>query len=138
VNRHRSRSFILATEILLLATGLFSCSSQQNQDEDFRQEVETLERKTTPPEAKVLARSGPVRSDWSVTASWEMETTLGRVEYSKWVVSQLQPEFKVVRGDEAQLSLSRREDNDTHSVECKFSLVNDKLHVRVAFSARPD
>jgi len=138
VNRHRSRSFILATEILLLATGLFSCSSQQNQDEDFRQEVETLERKTTPPEAKVLARSGPVRSDWSVTASWEMETTLGRVEYSKWVVSQLQPEFKVVRGDEAQLSLSRREDNDTHSVECKFSPVNDKLHVRVAFSARPD
>lgn len=136
--RYRRRSFILATELLLLAAGLFSCSSKRDQNEDFRQEVETLEKKTVPPEAKVLARSGPVRSDWSVTASWEIETTLGRAEYSKWVVSQLQPEFKVVRGDETQLSLSRHEDNDTHSVECRFSRLNDKLRVRVAFSARPD
>jgi len=138
ISSSRRSPLFPTTLVLLLAASVLSCSSKRIPEEDFRQEVETLERKTTPPEAKVLARSGPVRSDWSVTASWEMETTLGRSEYSNWVILQLQPEFKVVRGIEAQLSLSRREDNDTHSVECKFSPVNDKLHVRVAFSARPD
>jgi hypothetical protein len=56
-----------------------------------------------------------------VTPSWEIQTTLGKAEYSKWVLSQLQPEFKVVRADEPQLTLSKDEDNDTHVVECQFT-----------------
>lgn len=100
--------------------------------------MEMLERKTTPSEAEVIARSGLVRSNWSVTASWEIQTTLGKAEYSKWVISQLQPEFKVVRADEAQLTCSKHEDNDTHVVECQFKPTKEKLHVHVAFSAHPD
>src|SRR5713226_6120102 len=123
---------------VLLAGGLLSCNSRSNLEQDFGQEVAILERKTTPSEAEVIARSGPVRSNWSVTASWEIQTTLGKGEYSKWVISQLQPEFKVVRGDEAGLTLSKHEDNDTHVVECQFRPTKEKLHVRVALSAQPD
>ncbi len=97
-----------------------------------------LERKTTPSEADVIAHSGPVRSNWSVTASWEIETKLGKTEYSKWVISQLQPEFKVARADETRLTLSKHEDNDIHAVECQFTPMKEKLHVHVAFSAHPD
>lgn len=97
-----------------------------------------LERKTTPSEGEVIAHSGPVRGDWSVTASWEIQTTLSKAEYSKWVISQLQAEFKVVRTDEAELTLSRHEDNDTDLVECQFTPTKEKLHVHVAFSAHAD
>lgn len=123
---------------VLLAGGLLSCNSRNNVEQDFAQEVEMLERKTTPLEAEVAAHSGPVRSNWSVTASWEIQTTLSKAEYSKWVISQLQPEFKVVRADETQLTLSKHEDNDTDVVECQFTPTKEKLHVRVAFSAHAD
>jgi hypothetical protein len=114
---------------VLLAGGLLSCNSRSNLEQDFGQEVELLERKTTPSEAQMIARSGPVRSNWSVTASWEIQTTLGKAEYSKWVISQLQPEFKVVRADEAQLTLSKHEDNDAHVVECQFAPTKEKLQL---------
>lgn len=138
MSRHHRRAFILATELLLLAMGLFSCSSQRDHDEEFRQEVETLEKKTVPLDAQVLARSGPVQTNWSVTASWDIETTMGRAEYSRWVISRMQPEFKVVRGDDSQLTLSKHEDNDTQSVECQFTPTREKLRVHVAFSSYPD
>lgn len=123
---------------VLLAGGLLSCNSRSNLEQDFGKDVQIIERKTTPSEAEVIARSGPVRSNWSVTASWEIQTTLSKAEYSKWVISQLRPEFKVVSADEAQLTLSKHEDNDTDVVECQFAPTKEKLHVRVAFSARAD
>ena len=55
------RRFILATELLLLAAGLFSCSSQRDHDEEFRQELETLEKKTVPPDAVVPPSRGPFK-----------------------------------------------------------------------------
>ena len=94
--------------------------------------------KDDPSEAEVIAHSGPVRSNWSVSASWEIQTTLGKTEYSKWVISQLQPEFKVVRANEAQLTFTKHEDSDAHVVECQFVPTKEKLHVRVTFSAHPD
>lgn len=69
------------------------------------------------------------------------EYPLSKAEYSKWVISQLQPEFKVVRADEAQLTLSKHEDNDTDVVECQFTPTKEtkeKLHIRVSFGAHPD
>lgn len=123
---------------VLLAGGLLSCNSRSNVEQDFGQEVQMLERKTTPSEAEVIARSGPVRSNWSVTASWEIQTTLGRAEYSKWVISQLQPEFKVLREDDSRITFSKHEDNDIHVVECQFTPTKDKLHVQVTFTAHPD
>src|SRR5437762_13550957 len=123
---------------VLLAGSLLSCDRRSSVQEDFGQEVQMVERKTTPSGAEVIARSGPVRSNWSVTAAWETQTTLSRAEYSKWVISQLQPEFRVVREDEAQLTLSKHEDNDTDVVECQFTPTKEKLHVRVALSAYPD
>ena len=138
MSRHRRRSFILATELLLLAAGLFSCTAQRDHTEDVRREMEAIERKTVPLDAQVLARSGPVQTSWSVTASWDIETTMGRAEYSKWVTSQFQPEFKVVRADESQLIFSKQADGDIHSVECKLAPVKEKLHILVVFSASPD
>jgi hypothetical protein len=138
VSRHHHRSFILATELLLLAAGLFSCSSPRDHSDDVRREVEAIERKIVPLDAQVLARTEPVQTNWSVTASWDIETTMGRVEYSKWVTSQFLPEFKVVRADESQLIFSKQADGDTHSIECQFTPAKGKLHVHVAFSAQPD
>jgi hypothetical protein len=138
VSRHRHRSFILATELLLLAAGLFSCSSPRDHSDDVWRDVETIERKIVPLDAQVLARTEPVQTNWSVTASWDIETTMGRVEYSKWVTSQFLPEFKVVRADESQLIFSKHADGDTHSIECQFTAAKGKLHVHVAFSAQPD
>jgi hypothetical protein len=130
------REFVLLAA--LVAGGLVSCSSRTSPEQDFGQEVERLQRKTTPSEAEVIARSGPDRSDWSVTASWEIQTVLEKPEYSKWVISQLQPEFKLIRANEDHLTLSKHEDNDTHLIECQFTPIKDKLHVHVAFSAHPD
>lgn len=140
VTKESNRHFLaLAVFGLILAGNSVSCSSKRDLEGDFRQEVAILERKTTPPEAKVLTRSGPVRSDWSVTATWNVETTLSRAEYSKWIASQLEPEFKVVGGnDDTRLALIRHQDADTDLVECRVLPSKDKLLVQIKFSARPD
>jgi len=87
---------------------------------------------------RTFFHSGPVRGNWSVTASWDIETTLGGAEYTNWVISQLQTESKIVRAEGSQLAFSRQVDGDTHSIECKFTLVKEKLYIHVAFSAYRD
>lgn len=138
MSRHRSPSVILATELLLLAAGFFACSSQHDRNEDVRSEMEAIERKIVPLDARVLDRSRPVQSNWSITASWDIETKMDKAEYSKWVTSQLVPKFKIVKADESQLTFSKQADSDTDSVECKFSLTNEKLHIHAVFTASPD
>jgi hypothetical protein len=127
-------AFALALLMVLFA---FSCGPKDI-NEEVRQEVETLEKKTSPPDATILTRSGPVRGNSVVTAFWDFETTSSNTEYSKWVISQLEPEFKVIKQDDSQLILSRHEGNDTHSVECQFVPAKQKLRVHVEFSSRPD
>ena len=100
--------------------------------------MEAVERKIVPLDAQVLARSGPVQGKWSITATWDIETKMDRVEYSKWVTSQLVPEFKIVRVDESQLTFSKHTDGDTNSIECKLALTNAKLHILARFSVSPD
>ena len=107
----RSRSVALVTALLLLAGGFFSCSAQHDRNE--QREMEAIERKIVPLDAQVLARSGPVQSKWSITATWDIETRMDRVEYSKWITAQLVPEFKIVRADESQLTFSKHTDGDT-------------------------
>lgn len=132
------RSVPLVTSLLLLTGGLFACSAQHGRNEDVQREMEAIERKIVPLDAQVLARSGPVQSNWSVTATWDIETKMDRGEYSKWVTSQLVPEFKIVKADESQLTFSKHTDGDTHSIECKLALTNAKLHVLAVFSVSPD
>ena len=134
----RSRSVALVTALLLLAGGLFSCRAQHDRNEDVQKEMEAIERKIVPLDAQVVARSGPVQSNWSITATWDIETKMDRGEYSKWVTSQLVPEFKTVRADDSQLTFSKTTGGDTHSIECKLAVTNAKLHVLALFSVSPD
>ena len=137
MSRSRHRSSIWAAVALVLAASVLSCNSGRGTEEGLRQEAEALERKTTPPEATVAHRSGPMRSNFSVTASWDVDTTMDRAEYAKWVTAQLQPEFKALKAVESQLTFSKHEDGDTHSVECTLTPTKIKLHIHVAFSAHP-
>lgn len=132
------RSVIVATDLLLLAAALFACSTRHDRNEDIQREMERIERKIVPLDAQVLARSGPAHSNWSITVSWDVETNMDRAEYSKWVTSQLAPEFKIVRAGESQLTFSKHAEGDTDSVECDFSLSNGKLHIHAVFTASPD
>ena len=138
MSRQRSPFVILATELLLVVGGLFACSSQHDQNEDLRREMEAVERKIVPLDAQLLARSGPVQGKWSITETWDIKTKMDRVEYSKWVTSQLVPEFKIVKADESQLTLSKLTDGDTNSIECKFALTNARLHIHAVFIVSPD
>lgn len=135
VNHSLRFSVILAGVVLLFAASLLSCSDR---DETFRQEVEALEVRTVPHEAGIRVRSGPVRSNWSVAASWDFDTTMSRVTYSNWLAAQLEPELKMVTADETQLAFSKYKGGDTESVECTFSLTGRALHVHVVFDAYAD
>ena len=134
----RSRSVILVTALLLLAGGLFSCNAQHDRNEDVHREMEAIERKVVPLDAQVLARSGPVQNNWSIKATWDIETKMEKAEYSKWVTSQLVPEFKMVRADESQLTFSKHTGGDTHSIECKLTLTNAKLRILAVLKVSPD
>lgn len=133
-----SRSRRLLALALISALVVISCEPKRSTDEEFQHEMATLESKTIPSDAKVLARSALVPNNWSVTASWDFETNSGTAEYSKWVISQLESEFKVVENDATRLTLSKVQDGDTHSVDCRFNSANNKLHVYVVFRASPD
>lgn len=73
-----------------------------------------------------------------MTARWDIETGMMPGDYSKWVATQLEPEFKLVRAEESHLTFSKHEHGDTHSVECKLVATKDKLIINVVFTASPD
>ena len=138
MNRSGCPAFALGIASLLLCSCFLSCSSQRNPDEDFRQEIEALCGKSVPSGGEIVSQSGPARSNWSVTARWEIETNMTPGDYSKWVAARLEPEFKLVKAEESHLIFSKHEHGDTHSIECTFATTKDKLQVSVLFRASPD
>ena len=103
-----------------------------------RERWKPSKRKIVPLDAQVLARSGPVQGNLSITATWDIETKIDRGEYSQWVTCHLVPEFKAVRADDSQLTFSKTTEGDTNSIECKFALTNAKLHILATYSVSPD
>lgn len=138
MNRSGCPAFAFGIASLFLSSCLLSCSSQRNPDEDFRQEIETPRGKSVPFGAKIVSQTEPARNNWSVTARWEIETTMTPGDYSKWVTAQLEPEFKFVKAEESHLIFSKHEHGDTHSIECALVATENKLHVHVEFRAAPD
>jgi hypothetical protein len=123
---------------VLIAVGLISCSSQASRDDQLQQEIDTLERKIVPLDGKVIAHSGLVRNDMRVTASWDIETTTSEADYSKWLVTRLEPEFKSLKSEESRLTFFKHVDSDILSVECKLAEEKHKLHAHVVFTASPN
>ena len=122
---------------VLVTGGLISCASKTSPEQDFQQEAERLERRTVPSDGIIVNRSGPVQNNWTVSASWEVETKLTQADYTKWMVEQLQPEFKTAKKDDS-LTLFKHEGNDTQTIECRFTTVNENLRAHFGFSSRPD
>jgi hypothetical protein len=132
------QKLFIRVAILVLAAVLLSCNSRNATDQEFRQEVEALEKRTTPPDATVVFQSGLTRTDIGVTASWDIETTMDEAEYTNWLSAQLQPEFKPRKTTESHLVFSKHQNGDVHSVECSVATHEGKLHIHVTFSAIPD
>lgn len=128
----------LAIFLLVSTMSLVSCDSEKTPSENIKLRIQALEERTVPPGSVITSKSGPVKDNWSVKASWEIESDNRRDEYSKWVMSRLCPEFRVVKHDDARLVLSKYSGGDTETVELEFRQAREALRVRIAFSAYPD
>ena len=128
----------LAIFLLVCTMSLVSCDSQKTSDENIKLRIQALEERTVPAGSVVTSKSDPVKDNWSVKASWGIESDNMRDEYSKWVMSRLCPEFRVVKHDGARLVLSKYSGGDTETVELEFIHTKEKLRVRIDFSAYPD
>lgn len=132
------RTVALLTSGILIGAVLFGCNSHTHSGDDLQRQMLMLEGNTAPPGSEIVARSGPFRNEWSLTASWEVETKSNRAQYSEWVAARLQPAFALVRKEESRLVFSKYDNGDAQSLEIEFAPMKEKLHVRVLFRSYPD
>ncbi len=91
-----------------------------------------------PPSASGVSvtRSEPrpcvVRTQWTFATSWS------RVRYEEWLKIQLAPPFTLGRDNATELTFSRHDDGDTHSVTIETPSRGDSLRVRVTLCVYPD
>jgi hypothetical protein len=104
----------------------------------FTQHVSDAKDRTIPSDCESLSSSGPVKSEWSITANWECDSRWNLAQYQQWVTAKLQPQFKILHSDASRLTAGRNLGGDFESVSIEQRVVGDKLRIHVVLSTYPD
>jgi hypothetical protein len=113
-----------------------ACGHQADPDAALKGRLAELRRQTTPPTAPIDTSSGPVRSQFSVAASWEFETEWDWKTYSEWVKSELSG-FEIIRRNDPEIVFARPVGGDTESIAVRRVSNSRPLRVQVTFRMYP-
>ena len=96
------------------------------------------ERRTVPPGATGLlafhsdTAGCAIRTQWTFASSWDSE------RYAAWLRVQLSPDFTAVLHSPYQMTFSRHQEGDAHSLVIETPPMRDSLHVRITLCVYPD
>jgi hypothetical protein len=133
-----ARSGPLWLLVPLVAGIALGCRSSSGDSANLEHAAEAIASRTIPPGAKALVRTGPIRGEWDVRWGLEFETEWDWETYKKWVRSQLEPEFRLLKGTQAQFVFSKAFRGDAQSIIIDRVSESDSTRVRVSITNYPD
>lgn len=122
---------------LLASATLIAWCYQSSDGELDTGEIADLSKLTRPPGAAYFPGSRPVRRQWSVEASWELETDMDWPSYRKWVREQLDG-YDARSDGERSLVFRRSIPGDTYMLAIEAVSLGPPLRVQLSFNASPD
>jgi hypothetical protein len=132
----KSKRLGLKWGLLSLLLLFNACAREVDPDAALKARLAELQERTLPPGSRIVNSSGLIRSQFSVAASWELETGWDWQKYSEWIRSQLVG-FEVIRTDGGEIVFSQPVGGDTESITVKAVSTSQKSRIQVRFKIYP-
>jgi len=133
-----ARSGPLWLLVPLVAGIALGCRSSSGDSANLEHAAEAIASRTIPPGAKALVRTGPIRGEWDVRWGLEFETEWDWETYKKWVRSQLEPEFRLLKQSKTQLIFSRPLNGDVQTIIITRLEGSSRAPIQVSVTNYPD
>jgi hypothetical protein len=133
-----ARSGPLWLLVPLVAGVALGCRSSSEVTESLEGGVDAIRAWIVPPGSTSLVQTGPVRGKWDVRWELEFVTAWDWETYKKWVRSQLEPEFTLLKETEVRLIFSRTLTGDAQTVIITRLEESSRTRIQVSVTNNPD
>ncbi len=125
------------TRILAWAT-LTGCTSETNPDTHIQQEVDLLQKRTIPPNSRLIDQHLPAINGGVARADWEFQTNYRADTYNEWLVEKLRPDFQIHEGTSSPTLFSKYDQGDVELLLVVPAPSAGMLRVTVKLEIYPD
>jgi hypothetical protein len=124
--------------VLLVAGTALGCHSSSETIASLKDAAVAIEARTVPRGSTSLVQTGPVRGKWDVRWELQFETAWDWETYKKWVRSQFEPEFRLLKQSETRLIFSRTWNGDAQTVIITRLEGSSRARIQVSVTNYPD
>ena len=130
---------IVIALLMLLAWGtLTCCTSEISPDTHLQQEVDRLQKRTIPPDSRLIDQHLPAIHGWVARADWEFQTSYRADTYYEWLAHKLQPDFHIHHGASSSTRFSKNYQGDVEMLSVATTPSAGILRVTVKLEIYPD
>jgi len=129
---------VIAIFILSGCGTLSSCTSETSPKTYLEQEVEHLQKRTIPPDSRLIDQHLPAIHGWVARADWEFQTQYGADKYNEWLADKLRPEFRVHQSAGSSIRFSEQDRGDVETLSVETTTSAGMPRVTVRFEMFPD
>jgi len=125
--------------VMLSAWGtLTSCTSESSPDTFLQQEVDHLQKRTMPPDSRLVDQHLTAIHGWGARADWEFQTYYGGDTYLEWLAHELRPDFENKVGTSSPIQFSKDDQGDVETLSVTTTRSAGLVLVTVRLEIYPD
>ena len=129
---------VIAVSILSVCATLPSCTSETGPDTHLQQEVDRLQKRTVPPDARLIHQHLPAIQGWVARADWEFQTNYQADAYNEWLADRLRPDFQIHQDVGSPTQFSKYDHGDVEILSVATTSSAGMLRVAVQLVVYPD
>ena len=115
-----------------------SCTSETRPDTHLQQEVDRLQKRTVPPDSRLIDQHLPAIQGWVARADWEFQTNYRADAYNEWLADQLRPDFQIHQDAGSPTQFSKYDQGDVEILSVATTPSAGMLRVAVQLVVYPD
>jgi hypothetical protein len=117
---------------------LVGCTRHPYSTVSTAHEIERVTKRTLPNNGALHRVSEPVRNEFSVRATWEIQTNSDGQTYFQWVKKQLEPDYHVVAETSSSVTFMKDNEGDSYAITIESRSAPAGVVVEAQFVATPD
>lgn len=129
---------VIALFMLLTWGTQTSCTSETSPDTQLQQEVDRMQKRTIPPDSRLIDQHLPAIHGVVARADWEFQTNYAAGTYNEWVANKLRPDFQIHGGASSPTQFSRYHQGDVEILSVVTAPSAGMLQVTVKLEIYPD
>jgi len=129
---------VIAVFMLSAWGTLTSCTSDTSPDTHLQEEVDLLQKRTIPPDSRLIDQHLPAIHGWVARADWKFQTNRGADTYNEWLADKLRPDFQIHQGASSSTRFSKHDQGDVVMLSVATTPSAGMLRVTVKLEIYPD